>query len=161
MKPRVYIETTIPSYLSARPSRDVILTGNQQITRQWWSHRDEFELFVSQVVVEEAEDGDPAAAAERLATLAGIPLLDLTPSATYLAANLMKGVPLPRRASTDALYIAISAVHRVDYLVTWNCAHIANVILRPRIESICRAAGYRPPLICTPAQLSEWGDADD
>jgi hypothetical protein len=158
MKSRVYLETTIPSYLTAWPSRDLIRAAHQQITREWWAGRGAFELYSSRLVVQECQAGDPQAAVDRLAALAGIPLLEQTPEAATLAEALIRGVPLPERAAADALHIAIAAVHGVDYLLTWNCTHIANVTLRPQIESVCRAAGYEPPLICTPEELLPEGE---
>ena len=160
MKPRIYLETTIPSYLTAWPNRDLVLAAHQQITREWWrQRRDAFELFVSQVVVRECQAGDPDAAAQRLEVLRDLPLLEQTGEATALAQALLKQVPLPERAAIDALHIAIATVHGIDYLLTWNCTHIANVVLRSQIESVCRAGGYEPPAICTPEELlSEEGD---
>jgi hypothetical protein len=153
MKPRVYLETTIPSYLTAWPSRDLVRAAHQQITREWWANRGAFELYSSRLVVQECQAGDSQAAADRLAALTGIPLLEQTPDTAALAEALLQGVPLPERAAADALHIAIAAVHGLDYLLTWNCTHIANVTLRPRIEAVCRGAGYEPPLICTPEEL--------
>jgi hypothetical protein len=160
MRSRVYLETTVPSYLAAWPSRDLIRAAHQQITREWWANRHSFELYSSRLVVLECQAGDPQAAAERLATLAGVPLLEQTPEAAVLAEALVRGVPLPERAAADALHIAIAAVHGVDYLLTWNCTHIANVTLRPQIEAVCRAAGYASPLICTPEELPAGGQDD-
>lgn len=160
MKPRVYIETTIPSYLTAWPSRELIRAGHQEATRLWWSRRDEFALFASRLVVEECRSGDADAAAQRLAALAGIPLLAEDDATAALAVALVRDVPLPAKATADALHIAVAAVNGMDYLLTWNCKHIANVTLRPRIEAVCRAAGYEPPLICTPDELPP-GDAGD
>ena len=160
MKPRVYIETTVPSYLTARPSRDLIRAAHQQITREWWAGRDVFDVFSSQLVEQECQAGDPQAADDRLAALVDIPFLEQTSDAEALAAMLMKGVPLPERAKADALHVAIAAVHGMDFLLTWNCTHIANPALRPRIESVCRAAGFEPPLICTPNQFPN-GERDD
>jgi hypothetical protein len=154
MKPRVYIETTIPSYLTAWPSRDLIRAAQQQVTREWWDRRDAFDLFVSPLVFIECEAGDAAAAAERLAVLAGIPLLDQTPAVSALAEALAREVPIPPRAQADAVHIATAAVHGMQYLLTWNCTHIANATLRPQIEATCRAAGCEPPLICTPQELA-------
>ena len=114
----------------------------------------------SRLVVQECRDGDPAAAALRLAALAGVPLLELTAEAAGLAVALVRGVPLPERATADALHVATAAVHRVQYLLTWNCTHLANVSLRSQIEAICRAAGYAPPLICTPEELAPGGKSD-
>jgi hypothetical protein len=154
MKPRVYPETTIPSYLTAWLSRDLVRAAHQQITREWWEkRREQFELFVSQVVVRECQAGDPAAAAERMVTLEGLPLLEQTEEATRLAQALVEQVPLPDRAALDALHIALAAVHGMDYLLTWNCTHIANAVFREPIESVCRASGYEPPAICTPEEL--------
>ena len=161
MKPRVYIETTIPSYLMAWPSRDIVRAAHQQITREWWSSRGEFDLYSSVVGVRECQAGDPRAAADRLAVLADIPLLQITPAATALAEDLTRGVPLPERAATDALHIAIAAVEAMSLLLTWNCAHIANVAFRARIEAASRAAGYAPPLICTPQELTTGRGSDD
>ena len=160
MKPRVYLETTIPSYLTAWPSRDLVRAAHQQITRDWWDRRrPEFELYISQVVLRECQAGDATAAAERLKILQDLPLLEQTEEATRLAQALVDRVPLPERAAVDALHVAIATVHGVDYLLTWNCTHIANATLRDPIESVCRENGYEPPAICTPDELlAEEGD---
>ena len=161
MKPTVYIETTIPSYLTAWPSRDLVRTAHQQITREWWARRDRFDLYSSRLVVQECQTGDHVAAAERLAALAGVPLLEQTAEAGQLAEALARGVPLPEKAAADALHIAIAAFHGMQYLLTWNCTHIANVAFRPQIEAVCRAAGYEPPLISTPEELPAEDSSDD
>lgn len=153
MKPTVYVETTIPSYLTAWPSRDLVRAAHQQITREWWAHRDGFDLYTSRLVVQECQAGDEHAAADRLAALQGIPLLEQTPEAADLADALVRDVPLPQKAAADALHIATAAINGMEYLLTWNCTHIANAALRPRIEAVCRAAGFEPPLICTPEEL--------
>ncbi|MFO0928411.1 MAG: type II toxin-antitoxin system VapC family toxin [Gemmataceae bacterium] len=160
MRPTVYIETTIPSYLTAWPSRDLVRAAHQQITREWWGQRDRFDLYTSRLVVQECEAGDPTAAADRLAALAGIPLLEMGPEIADLADALMRNVPLPQRAAADALHIATAAAHGIQYLLTWNCTHIANVTLRPRIELACRTAGFESPLICTPEELPAEGLSD-
>jgi hypothetical protein len=154
MKPRLYLETTIPSYLTAWPSRDLVRVAHQQTTREWWEQRrDEFDLFVSQIVVRECQGGDPAAAKKRLEAICNLPLLEQTAEALSLAESLLREVPLPEQATVDALHIGISAVQGMDYLLTWNCTHIANASLRFRIESVCREHGYEPPIICTPDEL--------
>jgi hypothetical protein len=157
MRPKIYIETTIPSYLAAwRPSRDLVRAAHQQITREWWqSRRSEFDLYVSQLVIQEVGSGDQVAAAERLEVLEGISVLAVSDDATDLASALVQGAPLPPKASVDALHIAIAVVNGMDYLLTWNCTHIANATLRGGIESICRSKGYEPPVICTPEELME------
>jgi len=157
MKATVYVETTIPSYLTAWPSRDLVRAAHQQITREWWTRRAMFDLNSSRLVVQECRAGDVQAAEDRLAVLAGIPLLEQGVEVGELAESLMRNVPLPEKAAADALHIATAAVHGMQYLLTWNCTHIANVVLRPQIEAVCRAAGFDPPLICTPEELPTEG----
>jgi len=156
MKPTVYLETTIASYLTAWPSRDLVTAAHQQLTGEWWqTRRDEFEMFVSRLVLQEASGGDPGAAARRLAVLNDLPILEVTEEAASLAQELVRKVPLPARAAVDALHIAIAVVHGIDYLLTWNCTHIANAALRTEIEAVSRAHGYASPVICTPEELLE------
>ena len=153
MKPRTYVETSIISYLTARPSRDLVLAAHQQVTRDWWASRGSFELFVSQFVLDEAAAGDQDAAAKRLAALAETTVLDVTEEIIALAEGLMGSGGLPPAARVDALHVAAAAVHGMDYLLTWNCRHIANATLRGTIEERCRTAGFEPPTICTPLEL--------
>jgi hypothetical protein len=156
MKPKVYRETTIPSYLMARPSRDLITAAHQQITREWWeTRRQDFDLFISQMVIDEASAGDQEAAARRLEILATLPLLDPGDEAAELAQALIEHIPLPESAAADALHIAIAVVNGMDYLLTWNCTHIANAALRGKIEAVCRRQGFEVPIICTPEELLE------
>jgi predicted nucleic acid-binding protein len=143
------------SYLTARASEDLVLAAHQHVTREWWAGRGGFDLFVSQFVLDEASKGDSEAAARRLATLEAIPLLEVTEDAAVLAAELISGGGLPQQARVDALHVAVAAVHGMDYLLTWNCKHIANATLRGRIEAITRSAGFEPPVICTPLELVE------
>ena len=153
MRPRVYVETTIISYLTASPSRDLVLAAHQQVTRDWWSARDTFELYVSQFVVDEASAGDADAAVRRIAAVQDLVLIELTGDVTMLAGALISRGGLPAKARIDALHIALAAVHGMDYLLSWNCAHIANATMRGRIEGICREVGFEPPIICTPIEL--------
>ena len=153
MRPKTYIETTIVSYLTAWPSRDLVRAAHQQVTREWWATRDGFELFLSQFVLDEAAAGDELAAALRLEAVRDVALLDVTEDAIVLAGGLVSGGGLPAKARVDALHVAMAAVHGMDFLLTWNCAHIANAATRARIEDLCRAAGFEPPIICTPLEL--------
>jgi hypothetical protein len=154
MKPTVYLETTIPSYLVARPGRDLVRAARQEVTQEWWlSRRARFDAFISQVVVDEAQAGDPDAATRRLEVLVGIPVLDLTPEAVALASDLVRQGSLPPKAMVDALHIAVSTISGMDYLLIWNCTHIANAEMRNMIEQVCRSSGYAPPIICTPDEL--------
>jgi hypothetical protein len=156
MKPSVYIETTIPSYLTAWRSPELVMAAKQEATRSWWDTcRPRFELFVSEIVIQEASCGDPGAAKLRMAMIEGLPELDLSARVEELAGQLLAGAAIPETEKADALHIAIATVHGIDYLLTWNCKHIANATMRPKIESICRTAGYEPPIICTPLELME------
>ena len=155
-KPKVYLETTIPSYLTSRPSRDLVTAAHQQVTRDWWeTRRRDFDLFVSAVVIEEAGAGDRGAAARRLKAVEGIPLLELTGKVTGLAEKLIERGVVPEEKGEDALHVAAAVVHGMDYLLTWNLSHIAKAEVRNRIERTCRSTGYEPPIICTPEELLE------
>ena len=154
-KAKVYIETTIPSYLMAWPSRDLVKAAHQQITQEWWQERARYALFVSQAVRREAGGGDPAAAARRLQAIKGIPVLELNEKAKVLAQALIQEGPLPEKAAVDALHIAVAAINGMDYLLTWNCTHLANAPMRNKVELFCRSEGYTIPIICTPQELVE------
>ena len=154
MKARVYIETSMVSYLTARPSRDIVAAAHQQISLDWWERRrHNFDLVASLLVVNEARLGSPEAAARRLAILEGIALLEVTAPAQELAITIVQKGLLPQAAYPDALHIATATVHQVDYLLTWNCNHIANAEILPRIASICESFGLSLPYICTPEEL--------
>ena len=154
MAARVYLETTIVSYLVAVPSADLIQAAHQQATRNWWAGRNRFELFVSAVVTE-AGRGAPDAAARRMEALRGIPNLQFGPAVGALARRLMQRGTLPPKARLDAAHVAVAAVNGMDYLLTWNLRHLANAALRGKIEGVCRDAGTVPPIICTPEELME------
>jgi hypothetical protein len=149
----VYIETSIVSDLTARPSRDLLVAAHQQLTVAWWEQRSHYELFTSQVVLAEARAGDPDTAQRRVTVLEHLPLLAVSDAAITLAVALVSGQALPTQAAQDALHVAVACIHGMEYLLTWNCAHLANARLRSRIEQICREAGYVPPIICTPEEL--------
>jgi predicted nucleic acid-binding protein len=156
MRPKLYVETSVISYLTARPSRDVISLAHQELTREWWTRASsEFELYASRLVVAEAQLGNPAAAAARLSVLDAITLLAETAESRDLARRLIATGGLPQKASSDALHIAVAAVHGMDYLVTWNCKHIANARMMRFVAKTCQASGFEPPVICTPEELVE------
>ena len=153
-KPAVYLETSVIGYATSRPSRDLVVAARQQLTRDWLvRHAETYELFVSQLVASEASAGDQEAARERAAFLQGIPRLGITEAAGALAAKLVERGAVPGKAVEDALHIAVATVHGVEYLLTWNCRHIANAKIRQAIESASREVGYEPPVICTPEEL--------
>ena len=161
MKPSVYIETTIVSYLVGWLSRnDLQVAAHQELTRRWWiTRRADFDLFGSTLVVDEASAGDPSLAAERLRFLQEVSLLRVPDHAHKLKRELLRRTQIPAKAENDALHIAIAAVHGIEFLASWNCKHIANAVTLPLVYDVCRAEGYEPPLVCTPHELL--GDNDD
>ena len=150
----VYLETSVIGYLASRPGADIIFASNQLMTLEWWNdHRSKFELFISQAVVDECSAGDAAAAAERLVFLDGIPVLTINVATQNLARELMQHVGLPAKAAVDAVHIATAALNKIDYLLTWNCKHIANPAFRRKIEDVLHHAGHGSPVICTPQEI--------
>jgi hypothetical protein len=151
---KIYVETSIISYLAARLSRDLIIAAHQQLTQEWWENRHtDFDLYISQLIVREVSAGDEQAAKKRLELIEQIPLLELNQQALDLAYALVQEGPLAEKASEDALHIAVATVHGMDYLLTWNCRHIANAQMRNAVVTVCRARGYEPPVFCTPEEL--------
>jgi predicted nucleic acid-binding protein len=152
--PTLYIETSIVSYLRQRPSPQVVMAARQLLTHQWWDdERANYELVTSQYVLDEASAGDPALAAERLELLDGIPLLPLDPEVGVIATEIIQRAILPQSATIDALHIAMVAHHRIEYLLTWNCRHIANAKILPRIHDVLEELGIPIPIICTPEEM--------
>jgi hypothetical protein len=158
--PQVYIETSIVSYLRQRPSGQVIAAARQLLTQRWWDHgRMNYQLVTSQYVLDEAALGDPSLAADRLRALANIPLLDLPADVPQLASEILGRAILPSHALVDALHIAVTSFHEVEYLLTWNCKHIANAQMLPKIRDLLQELGYPVPIICTPEEMI--GEDDD
>ena len=156
VKPKVYIETSVISYLVARPSRDILIAANQQVTQEWWQNRRPiFDIYVSQLVAQEINTGDAEAVAKRQRAAKDCSYLDITPEAVNLAEKLIEQNAIPRQAAEDALHIAVATVSGMDYLVTWNFKHIANAALRANVELVCRLNGYEPPVICSLMELME------
>jgi predicted nucleic acid-binding protein len=156
MKPTVYIETTIAGHLTSRLPKDRIIAGQMLETRRWWKEsRGHFESFTSQAVLLEAGSGDPAAAAERLEAMRSVPLVPVTDGAKALADFLIRRNALPSKARVDALHLATAAANGLQYLLTWNCRHLANATLQAKIQEVCRDWGFEPPVICTPFELNK------
>jgi predicted nucleic acid-binding protein len=154
VKPKVYLETTIPSLLTAWPSRDLLIAGQQQATRDWWNERrHHYELYVSVLVMKEVERGDAAAAKQRLAELKACQVLPYPKEAEELTGALLSSRLIPAKAETDAAHIAIAAVHGMDFLLTWNCRHMANAAIVEKLRDICADEGFPAPVICTPHEL--------
>ena len=154
MKPQVYLESSVISYLTDRPSRSVVIAGNQIVTQQWWDkHRKNYDLYVSSSVIREVRGGDPDAAKARMLAIVGIPSVEITPDVNDVVKALIASGAVPKKAFEDALHIAMSATNGIDYLVTWNCRHIANAHTRRMIEVSLQKMGYICPIICTPQEL--------
>jgi predicted nucleic acid-binding protein len=153
----VYVETSVISYLVARRNqRDLLVASNQELTLEWWeTRRERFDLCVSAVVLAEASRGTPTVAAARIAVMRELTLVETSQAAMDLASALIEKAALPQNAYEDALHIAVAATTGMDYLLTWNCKHIANAVMIPRVNSVIRSFGFEPPLIYTPQQLME------
>jgi predicted nucleic acid-binding protein len=150
----VYIETSVLSYYTSRPSRDLVVAARQQLTHDWWEqHRREVETYISTLVIQEAEAGDSLAAKRRLEAIADFPVLELNEQVLDVAKSLVKTGPIPAESFEDALHIAVAAVNGMHFLLTWNCQHINNPQMRPDIVRVVQSFGYECPVICTPDEL--------
>ena len=153
-KASVYLETTIPSFLTARPSNDLILAGQQQLTLRWWKTRKRlYSVFISELVIEEAGRGDHQAARKRINSIKNLPALEIDDATIRLGAKILDSGVIPQKAAADAGHISVAARHGIDYLLTWNCKHIANAEIIRQLDKIIRNSGYTPPIICTPTEL--------
>ncbi len=153
-KPKVYLETSVISYLTARPSRDVVKLAKQELTREWWAtSRHYFDLYVSIAVIEEIRRGDPEAAQLRMDAVAGITRLDTTGKVDALLDQLLSAKVVPKGVVLDAYHIAMAAVHDMAYLLTWNCKHINNATQKSKIAEILTKAGYAEVVLATPEEL--------
>ena len=156
IKPKVYIETTVVSYLVARPSHDVTLAARQQATQQLWTeYAENFKFVISDIVLNEVSRGDIIAAQRRLEVLSNLPVLDMPLEAITLVGNLIDAGAIPEHSHPDAQHIAIAAVNSVEYLVSWNYKHIVNETKRNLINEVCHSVGFQPPTLCTPVALIE------
>ena len=151
---RIYIESTIPSYVVARPARDLIQATHQQLTRDWWDfQREKHEPFTSQLVLDEIARGEVEMAQRRLSLLADVTLLESTEEARELTRSIMDSGLLPAKAEGDAAHIALATVHEMDILLTWNCRHIANAAILGRLRKLVAKQNHTLPEIYTPAEL--------
>lgn len=154
MKPRVYLETSIISYLTAANSSDVVAFARQEITRDWWSkHRRNYELYVSDAVEQEASLGNSVMSGTRLKSIKLLTKLATSERAIELAESLIRGKAVPAKAAADALHIAIATVEEMNFLLSWNFKHIVNAQMQGKIGHICEDEGYEPVIICTPESL--------
>jgi predicted nucleic acid-binding protein len=158
-KPRVYIETTIISYFTSKPSNDLLVLSRQRITEEWWTKKlPELDCYISQAVLDEISRGDKAAASRRLKMVSDFKLLEITPEVLKLAEHIYRKLDIPEKARTDALHIALPAVHEIEYLVSWNCKHIVNAFLKRKLHNLIGGFGYLTPEICTPPEFLENDD---
>ena len=150
----VYVETSVISYLTSRPSRDLVVAAHQQVTWDWWEKkRRSFELFISELVLDEVRAGDPDAARRRMALVEDLGRIAITPDVIRFARRLVEQLVIPRTAEVDALHVAAATVNGMDYLLTWNCRHIANARVGRIVRAEAKAAGFEAPIICTPEEL--------
>lgn len=156
MRPTVYVETSVVSYLTARPSRDLVTAARQTLTLDWWEQATErWELAISALVIEEAAKGDRTAANRRLQALRDLPSLPICAQARDLATSLIESGIVPASEPEDALHVAIATVSKTHYLLTWNFAHLAGPDAKQRLLDGLRTLGYKPPLLTTPEELLE------
>ncbi len=154
MDETVYIETSIVGYLTARSTQNLILAANMEITKEWWNYRRRsFSLFTSEATLTEVAQGDTELAAQRLEVLRHYPLLALNQSVQDLAREFLSRSNLPSKAKVDAIHIAAATVHGMDYLLTWNCKHIANAQIQKKLAEISLSFSYVLPVLCTPNEL--------
>ncbi len=150
----VYIESSVISYITARPSRDIVVSARQAITIEWWEeYKNQFEVFISELVIEEIGSGDLLAAKRRLAVVEKIPVLENTENATKLAKSLILESAVPESSTEDALHISIAAVQKIDFLLTWNFKHINNANTRDKISKVVAYWNYTCPVLCSPEEL--------
>ncbi|MGH9947008.1 MAG: type II toxin-antitoxin system VapC family toxin [Pyrinomonadaceae bacterium] len=154
MKPTVYLETSIISYLAARPSKDAITAGHQLTTTEWWNiQRANFQIVASELVIQEASLGNAQMASKRIGILKSMTILPVRHAARELAKDLVAANVVPEKAAADALHIAIAAIEKIDFLATWNFKHIANAFMQGRIEEAIHQQGFVPSKICTLEEL--------
>ena len=154
MKPKLYLETTVVSFLAARPSKDKVLAGQQESTHRWWREkRHQYEIFLSRLVWDEAAKGDKTAAGRRIKLIRPFRWLQTTAAVVKLAQALVSKKAIPPNAARDAVHIALGAVYGMEFLLTWNFTHINNPATEEQVRTVCHQYGFHCPVICTPDQL--------
>ena len=152
----VYLETSFISYLTSQPSRDLVIAAHQQITSEWWntqSHK--FECVISQFVIDEISVGNAVEVRKRMDIVGNLDALEVTAKAEALAMHIVNSGIIPHKAMNDAAHIAVAAIHGIDYILTWNCKHLANAHILKKVRAVCQAQGYPTPDVCTPEELME------
>ena len=152
---RIYIETSVISFLTARPSKDVVLAGHQESTHIFWKSKDAYELFISDMVIQECEKGDSDCAQSRIQAIEGLPVLNVDKQVERLASALIRKNAIPINSLEDAVHIAVASVSAIDFIVTWNFKHINNPFMKQKIRTVINDQGYTMPEICSPEELLE------
>lgn len=156
MKESLYLETSVVSCYTSRPSRDIIVLAHQEITREWWPNAiKNFDIFVSEIVIKEASMGDQEAAERRLVELKTFNRLELNKEVEKMAQIYFEELKLPKKAFGDAIHLAVACIHNIDYLVTWNCTHLANAKIIKKLLDINKLQNLKTSIICTPEELME------
>lgn len=155
MMTRIYIETSVISFLTARQSKDVVLAGHQASTHIFWSRKKDFELFISDMVIQECEKGDADCAQSRIQAITGLPVLSVDKEVEHLASELINKGAIPKKSLEDAVHIAVASVSAIDFIVTWNFKHINNPFMKQQIRNVIVNQGYAMPEICSPDELLE------
>lgn len=155
MLKRIYIETSVISFLTARPSKDVVLAGHQASTQIFWERKRDYELFISDMVIQECEKGDPDCALSRIQAIKGLPVLNVDKDVENLASELIRQSAIPRNSPEDAIHIAVASVSAIDFILTWNFKHINNPFMKNQIRTVILNQGYTMPEICSPEELLE------
>ena len=156
MQQKLYIETSVVSYLTAQRSRDLLIAARQEATAELWSKlQSGFTGYVSTLVHQEAQKGDPEQARKRIDALSSFIILDIDKEAQMLADHILSVKAIPAEYPDDALHMAVAAVNGMDVLITWNFAHLNNPIARTKIRQIVEDNGYQCPEVCSPEELLE------
>ena len=156
MNRSVYIETSVISYFTSRPSRDLIVAAHQQITHDWWAEvLPHCTPYVSPIVMMEIERGNPEIVRRRVQAVEGMALVEVAGDVTELASQYFARIDLPETARADSYHLALATWHGMDFLVTWNCRHIAGARVRQIVEQVNAERGIHTPEICTPEELME------
>lgn len=153
---KVYLETTIPSYIISRTSRDIIVLSHQEITKEWWeTNRPNYEIYISQIVIDEISEGNKELAQKRNELIYNLPLLEYNNEVEKLALKYFEYFKFPKRALRDAFHLAFAVYYEIDFLLTWNCTHLANANIRLNLAKLNYKLSYNTPDICTPEELTK------
>ncbi len=156
MKQKVYIETSVISYLTAKPSRDIVVAGHQQTTYEWWNNSKRyFDCYISQFVIDEISSGDPLASKKRLEVVQDLSELQVNFEIQKLGNNYLNKLKIPEKSKLDAFHLAIAVWYNIDYMISWNCKHIANAVINKKLFEINNNLGLNTPILCTPLELLE------